>query len=203
VIFRSDLKRLTILLVALLGLLAIFTEGFAGNIKRSCKAYYWGWVTRLETTHGNLNIPLGAISFALSKSEFSAQGGCGKLVPNRCRKRARNKLLACAKAQVNSPNQPPGECRDNDITRYPIQNLTSAIKEKACGELKTRDGVRISGLLTRPYKVQVMLGVHVHGSDACGFKRPGTTVIAGQKYPIEGNTLFLSEPLKSFTITCQ
>lgn len=194
---------LMILLVAFLGLLTIFPEGFADNIKRSCKANYFGWVTRLETSQTTLNIPLEAIGFELRDNEFSAQGGCGKLVPNRCRRRARNKVLACAKAHVNSPNQPPGECRENAITRYPIQNLTSAIKEKACGVLKTRDGVRISALLSRPYKVQVLLGVRVYGSDDCGFRKPGKTVVDGQRYPIKGNKLFLREPLKTFNITCQ
>jgi len=201
--FDSKLKRYLILLVALLGLLAIGTEVFADNIKRSCNAYYFGWVARFESSQGTLNIPMQAINFALSDKKFIAKGGCGKLVPNRCRKRARDKLLACAKAQVNSPNQPPQECRENTLTSYPIQNLTSAIKEKACGELKTRDGIRISALLSRPYKVQVMIGVSVHGGDDCGYRKPGKSVVDGQSYPIEGNKLFLSEPLKSFTINCQ
>lgn len=201
--FNIELKRLMILLIVLLGLLAIGTEVFADNIKRSCNAYYFGWVTRIESNQGTLNIPMQAINFALSDKKFSAQGGCGKLVPNRCRKRARDKLLSCAKAQVNSPNQTPQECRENKLTRYPIQNLTSAIKEKACGELKSRDGIRISALLSRPYKVKVLLGVSVHGDDDCGYRKPGKAVVDGQRYPIEGNKLFLSEPLKSFTITCQ
>jgi hypothetical protein len=201
--FNSGLKRITILLVVLLGLSVIGLEVSADNIKRSCNAYYYGWVTRIETNHGTLNVPFQAINFGLSGFEFSAQGGCGKLVPNRCRRRARDKLLACAKAQVNSPNQTPGECSENALTKYPLHNLTSAIEQKACGELISTDGIRISSLLSKPYQVHVMIGVSVRGKDDCGYDKPGTTVVEGHKYRIEGNKLFLSEPLKSFTVTCQ
>lgn len=201
--FNSALKKTTVLLVALLGLSIIGTEVPADNIKRSCKAHYFGWVTRIDSNQGRLNVPMQTISFAFSDHEFSAQGGCGKLVPNRCRKRARNKLLACAKAHVNSPNQPPAECRPNALTRYPIQNLTSMIKEKACGALKSKDGIRVTDILSKPYQVKVVLGVFVSGDDDCGYRKPGKTVVDGQRYSIQGNKLFLSEPLKSFSFTCQ
>jgi hypothetical protein len=202
---KSEFKKATILLIAVIGLsmVGIGSKVLADNIKRSCKAHYFGWVNRIESSQGSLNIPMQTISFAFSDKEFSAQGGCGKLVPNRCRKRARDKLLACAKAHVKSPNQAPGECRSNDVTRYPIQNLTSMIKEKACGPLTSKDGIRVTAILKRPYQVKVTLGVFVSGDDDCGYRKPGTTVVDGQKFSIEGNQLFLSEPLKNFTFTCQ
>jgi hypothetical protein len=198
-----DLKKAMILLIAVLGLSIIGTDVLADNIKRSCKAQYYAWVDRIESSQGTLNIPMQTISFGFQKKEISAQGGCGKLVPNRCRKRARDKLLACVKAHVKSPNQAPGECREKDVTRYPIQNLASMIKEKACGQLKSRDGIRVTDILPRPYKVWVTVGVHVSGNDDCGYRKPGTTVVGGQKYKIEGNKLFLSTPLEKFTFTCQ
>jgi hypothetical protein len=200
---KSEFKKATILLIAVMGLSIIATSVLAGNIKRSCKAQYFAWVDRIESSQGTLNIPMQTISFGFRDKEISAQGGCGKLVPNRCRKRARNKLLACAKAHVKAPNQPPGECREKDVTRYPIQNLASMIKEKACGQLKSRDGIRVTDILPKPYKVWVTLGIHVSGNDDCGYRKPGTTVVDGQKYKIEGNMLFLSEPLEKFTFTCQ
>ena len=200
---NSEFNKATILLIAVLGLSIIYTSVFADNIKRSCKAHYFGWVNRIESSQGTLNIPMQTISFAFSDREFIAQGGCGKLVPNRCRKRARDKLLACAKAHAKSPNQAPGECRSNDVTRYPVQNLTSMLKEKACGPLQSKDGIRVTAILKRPYQVNVTLGVFVSGDDDCGYRKPGTTVVDGQKYSIKGNKLYLSEPLKSFNFTCQ
>ena len=200
---NRDFAKAIILLIAVLGLSIIGTSVLADNIKRSCKANYFAWVDRIESSQGTLNIPMQTISFAFPEKEFIAQGGCGKLVPNRCRKRARDKLLACSKAHVNSPNQAPGECREKDVTRYPIQNLASMIKEKACGPLRSKDGIKVTAILMRPYQVSVTAGVHVHGNDDCGYRKPGTTSVDGQKFKIEGNQLFLSEPLKKFTFTCQ
>lgn len=196
-------KRITILPVVLLGLSIIGTGVFADNIKRSCQAEYYAWVKSINSDGRTLNVPAQAIGFAFRDHNFSAKGGCGKLVPNRCRNRARDTLLACAKAQVNAPQQKPQECRGNAITRYPIQDLTPIIKEKACGELVSKDGIRVSTLLKKPYQVTVMVGVYVSGDNGCGFSKHRTAVVEGQKYTIQGNSIFSREPLKSFTFTCQ
>lgn len=49
-----------------------------------------------------------------------------------------------------------------------FQNLTSTIKEKACGALKSKDGILVTDILWKPYQVKVVLGGFVSGDDDCG-----------------------------------
>jgi hypothetical protein len=192
--------------VLLLSIFSIISsKAFAKDITRSCHAHYVGTVESIELDRNGrsqkVGVPYETINFSFQDRDFSAEAGCGDLVPNRCRERAREKLLACAKAHVASPDKKPESC-SNDVKRYSIQDLPPMIKEKACGALITRDQLRISDLLPRNYRISVMLGIFIDGDDDCGKKDPGTTTIDGNKYNIEGNKLFLKEPLKSFAVSC-
>lgn len=159
--FYSRSKKVITLLTVLSGVFIFSAEVLAANIKRSCSAHYYGTVNSIKfISNGSqrtLNIPYETINVSYREKEFSAQGGCGKLVPNRCRERARNKLLACAKAHANSPNQIPEACRPNVTKYYPIQNLRSVVKERACGKLTSKDGIRVTDLLSKPYQVNILL----------------------------------------------
>jgi hypothetical protein len=199
--------KLTLLLfVVCLGGTLIGPAVLAGNIKRSCSAEYYGMVQSISFTSDGvtktLNLPFETLNFRLSDYTMSAQGGCGKLVPNRCRKRARDKLLTCTKEHVASPNQLPTACGPDAFKRFQNTNLVSAIKKQTCGQLRTKDGIRISDIIPAHRQVQVLLGVHINGKDDCGKEKPGITTIDGKRYSIKGNKIFLSTPLKTFRFTC-
>jgi hypothetical protein len=204
--FYNGPKTITLLLMVFLGLSIIVTEVLAGNIKRSCNAHYYGMVQSISFTSDGqlktLKLPFESLNFSLANYKMSAQGGCGKLVPNRCRKRARDKLIACTKAHVAAPNQIPTTCGPETFKRFQNKDLISAIKEQTCGQLVTKDGIRLSTIIPSRRQVQVLLGVFIDGKDWCGKEKPGKTTIAGQRYNIDGNKFYLKEPLKTFTLTC-
>jgi hypothetical protein len=199
-------KRMALLLMMFMGFTIIGTKVYAGNIKRSCNAHYYGMVQSISFTSDGvtktLNLPFETLNFRLSDYTMSAQGGCGKLVPNRCRKRARDKLLTCTREHVASPNQLPTACGPDAFKRFQNTNLVSAIKKQTCGQLRTKDGIRISDIIPAHRQVQVLLGVHINGKDDCGKEKPGSTTIDGKRYSIKGNKIFLSMPLKTFRFTC-
>lgn len=198
-------KTTTWLFIVFIGLSLSGTKVLAGNIKRSCNAHYYGMVQRINVSINGqprtLNLPFESLNFRIDR-DITAQGGCGKMVPNRCRKRARDKLLACTKAHVASPNQLPTTCGPDAFKRYQDKNLLAIIKEKTCGSLRTKDGIQISDVLPAQRQVQVLLGVHIRGKDDCGKKKPGKTTVAGRPYKIDGNKFYLQQPLRTFTITC-
>lgn len=207
-LFQSELtKKLMVLVVAFLGISSVSASAVAGNIKRSCKATYWGYAKSIKFSQQgrdkNVNLPHSVVPLG-EIAAFSAEAGCGQLVPNRCRKRARDKLMACAKAHANSPNNLPTACAADKVKSYPVQNLTAAVQSKVCSRrLASRDGIQISEFLKKPYELELVFGVSVRGSDDCGYRKPGTTMVGGEKYPIQGNKLFLSQPLMKFKAICQ
>ena len=100
--FFSQIKKAAVLPAILVGLSLISTQALAENIKRSCSATYSAMVDRVTYESKNIGLPYEIVQVGDIGEAFTAQGGCGKLVPNRCRKRARNKLLACARARSAS-----------------------------------------------------------------------------------------------------
>ena len=103
--FFFQIKKTAVIPVILLGLSIISTEAVAANIKRSCSATYSAMVDSVTFNSKHVGLPYEVVQVGYIGEAFTAQGGCGKLVPNRCRKRARDKLLACARAHVKSPGQ--------------------------------------------------------------------------------------------------
>ena len=201
--FFRQMKRATVLPIMLVGLSLIGTDAFAANIKRSCSANYSASVSTITFNSKNVGLPYEAVQVGYISDAFSAEGGCGKLVPNRCRKRARDKLLACARAHANSPNQLPQACSPNNIKNYPGANLQSIIKTKACkSQLGTSNLLKIRKFLPSQYKLNVLLKVKVRGDDDCGMKKPGKVTVDGKIHKRNGNKIFVVEPLKQFSVSC-
>lgn len=201
-VFRLN-KKITILPVILIGLSVICTEAFAANIKRSCSATYSATVDSVTFNSKTVGLPYDVVQVGSISDAFSAEAGCGKLVPNRCRKRARDKLLACARAHVNSPNQLPQGCQPNNIKQYSGANLESIIKTKACtSQLGTNNMLKIRQFLPSQYQLNVLLKIHVRGDDECGVKNPGRVTVDGKQYKRNGNKFFVAEPLKHFSVSC-
>ncbi len=207
-------RKTGILLIVLLTLSIFSTEVLAGKIKRTCKAKYYGVPTGIDysqnTSTGRmekyLRIPSAEkvnIFVGERSSSFKAHGSCGKLVPNRCRKRSRNTLLKCARAQAQFPNAVPEECRLDNIENYPTQHLMSAIEKGACEQLRTRDGLLVT-TFPKPYLVHLMLYVLIIGDEGCGKEGLGkTTVVDGRNYIISGLlNRYLEMPLRKVTISC-
>jgi hypothetical protein len=91
------------------------------NITRSCTAKYRIHVDAPDAIRGS----------EFDTPDFSAVGGCGLTVPNRCRDRASEKLMACFRAQFSNPRIVPAEC--SEVRSYPITgSLESYIKDNAC-----------------------------------------------------------------------
>ncbi len=199
-------KKALVLLAVSLGFSLIGGDVLASNIKRSCSANYYGTVNYFKYKHNDrdqfFGLPSGVVNVSYRELPFTAEGGCGRLVPNRCRARARDKLLACAKAHASSPDQIPEACGPNAMKTYPIQNLRSTLKEKFCGPLDSRDGIKITKLIPQPYKVGVTIGVHIRGNDDCGKKNPGTVIVDGKRYRASGNKIYLSQPVKTMELSC-
>ena len=97
---------------------------------RSCNAYY-------ELQFNNINgIPAAN---TLRMGNFSARRGCGRAVPNRCRRRARDSAHQCMKSHWYSKNalgdKTPEECQPIgglNVQNYTLGNLDSAIQNRVC-----------------------------------------------------------------------
>lgn len=201
--FFSQIKKTAVLPIILIGLPLITTDALAANIKRSCSATYSAMLDRVTYDSKNIGMPYEVVQVGYISEAFTAQGGCGKLVPNRCRKRARNKLLACVRAHANSPNQLPAACASNNVKNYPGANLPSIIKAKACKSvLGTSNHLKIKSFLPSQYQLKVLLKVNVRGDDDCGMRKPGKAMVDGKRYNRRGNKFYVTEPLKHFTVTC-
>lgn len=95
------------------------------KVKRSCTGYYL------------IRFPSGR---ELQFGEFSARRGCGKYVPNRCRRRARDSCQICMKAHWAKRKEwknIPTECKpvppsNLGVRDYNIKDLDAAIKKRAC-----------------------------------------------------------------------
>ena len=186
---------------------------FGGKIKRTCSALYVGDVTGfsygLNTSTGQMDNYLPTPSATgvrfIFGGYFKADGSCGKLVPNRCRKRSRDRLINCARAQAQSPYTMPQLCRPDNIKNYPSQQHMSLMEENACKPLRAKGGLLVT-TFPKPYQVHLLLSVSISGykGKGCGKKGLGkNVVIDGQKVPISGSkNTYVSLPLKRYTITC-
>lgn len=191
----------------------VVTGGYAtAKIKRTCQAQYTGKVTGfsygLNTSTGQMDnylpIPITANVYFPFGGYFIAHGSCGKNVPNRCRKRSRDRLIKCARAQAQSPNRMPQLCRPDNIENYPSQQHMSAIEENACKPFK-KNGILIT-TFPKPYQVHLLLSVFISGTKGKGCGRKGlgrSAVVDGQNVSISGSkNTYVSLPLKRYTITC-
>ena len=130
------------------------------NIERSCKAEYEVRVTFIKhkgVTHG--------VQLHMKDYEFSARRGCGRTVPDRCRKRAREAIKQCMVAHANAPATMPAACTSNGVENYRITNLEKAVQETVCSRMSTLGSASFN--LSDISKVSLTGNVHYSGGEGC------------------------------------
>lgn len=138
---KFDTKRTLTILMLVLSMFIVSYSAHA-NITRSC--------------NGNYKIdPRKNVYNEIYSGSFSASRGCGRFVPDRCRKRARQKLQKCMKTHWNLKNKryAPEECRN--IRNYPFSNLNKQLKNYICNTYKVRN-------------MRVDIYAHTYGRERCG-----------------------------------
>lgn len=120
------------------GLSGAFPAFSEDNIERSCKAEYAVRLTFMEERAGHT--VSGLVTLRVKNSEFSARRGCGRTVPNRCRKRALEAIKQCMVAHANAPATMPAACTSNGVENYRITNLGKAVQETVCSFLSSASG---------------------------------------------------------------
>lgn len=95
---------------------------------------------------------------------FSARRGCGNLVPNRCRERARTSLKQCFDAAIATPGVLPELCQSNGVSGYDVGRLDRAMQRKLCEEPRWRNS-----------SFHVRLTMRTSGDTNC----PGTFIAPG------------------------
>lgn len=65
-------------------------EGFAKNIRRTCHAWYRCYAMMIDGVPPPSDVGISGLP------RFTAEGGCGEFVPDRCRERAREAAKDCA-----------------------------------------------------------------------------------------------------------
>ena len=106
----------------------VLSNSVYANISRKCNAYY-----KIELDNpsyiGKRWVPAG---------QFQGKGGCGRTVPNRCRRRARNRAHDCMREHWNrnNVNAIPSQCAGGSIVSYRASNLQEMIKAEACDFLR-------------------------------------------------------------------
>jgi hypothetical protein len=130
-------------IVCAIGVLSGASPAFSeDNIERSCKAEYEVRLTFWKpkgVTHG--------VQLHMRDYEFSARRGCGRTVPNRCRKRAREAIKQCMVAHATAPATMPAACTSNGVENYRITNLEKAVQETVCSFVNTNHmGIGVADL---------------------------------------------------------
>jgi len=146
----------------------------AGNIQRGCNVLYnlHAGVIRSST---NIHLIRIADFIPTPRSadgrhgrwEFSARGGCGNLVPNRCRERASKAALTCMLAHQKSPTRKPEACTKNDVQNYQLDNLEREVRHHVCNWIAHNDRF-YEPMLPRPYRVNIDLQAYIYGDTGCG-----------------------------------
>lgn len=122
------LQHALFIVCAIGGLSGVSPAFSEDNIQRSCKAHYTV-VLSPQSQYGEVSLPM--MDYA-----FSARRGCGRTVPNRCRKRALEAIKQCMDAHATAPATMPAACTSNGVENYRITNLRTAIRETVCGHLR-------------------------------------------------------------------
>jgi len=131
---KTRYLRHTLFLVCAIGGLSGASPAFSeDNIERSCNAHYAVRVSYTETVAGHRVSNL--VMLTMSNYGFSARRGCGRTVPDRCRKRALEAIKQCMVAHANSPATMPAACTSNGVNNYRITNLEKAVQETVCSHV--------------------------------------------------------------------
>ncbi|MEE2787510.1 MAG: hypothetical protein VX589_09240 [Myxococcota bacterium] len=106
-------------------LLAVCPWSQASAIERGCDARY-----EITVHAGSKSLT----STPLSIGTFRSIGSCGRFVPNRCRRRARDGAHSCMSAHSKSTGSKNLKACTGKVRNYPFasKSLTAAIKSKAC-----------------------------------------------------------------------
>ncbi|MGK7893779.1 MAG: hypothetical protein AB4372_09175 [Xenococcus sp. (in: cyanobacteria)] len=97
-------------------------SGITPQIRRSCQARY-------------VLTPLVGGTSPISLGGFSARRGCGRFVPNRCRRRARDSAHRCMSDHWDrrTISAIPETCLESSAVQdYDVTNLDRAIRQRIC-----------------------------------------------------------------------
>ena len=160
---------------AVIGLLAAQNESHAADkITRSCKATYTAYLGVAKRSDGSpffkiTAIPAGDLGLGTNRDTrtmISASGGCGRLVPNRCRERASAKLERCARDHFANPGQFPASC--NDVKHYDeYGNLKALLETQVCKKVKDEYANLTYQAAPRPFSIDVSPKLKVIGDKGC------------------------------------
>lgn len=142
----------------------------ADNIQRSCKAVYQIYVSRAVTASNMQLVDIGKWGSLGASSEdypFTARRGCGRTVPNRCRRRAGAAALKCMQAHTQSLGNTPNACRSNGVQGYRIGNMQRLLQQSVCKFMGERSGVN-TAILPKPYYVDTVIRAYIYGGPGCG-----------------------------------
>lgn len=135
----------------LIGFLLVADVSLAGNIQRSCRAYYE--LERTSATYPKpVPPPLGPERLTFQFGDFGSHGSCGKSVPNRCRERARNAAHQCMRSHWANPARSEGwVCADSAISNYqlPRPYLRGEVQDWICRSFRVSSmSVRVKAVTT-------------------------------------------------------
>ena len=156
----------TLLVIALGVLSAIALPVWAGNVHRSCKAFYSFHMSQAVDANNKWLVNIANVG-SVHDSTFSARGGCGSVVPNRCRRRASEAAMKCMEAHARQPASTPAACKSADVQAYKVGNLEKALQQSVCDYMRNQSGVN-TALLPKPYYVTTTLKATIVGDKGCG-----------------------------------
>jgi len=162
------IARILCLAVAVLWVLPAFAED---NIERSCKAFYRLHLSGISATPGGEQLiriaeTIGGVGNPDGSFGFSARRGCGRTVPDRCRRRASDAAMACMEAHAKSPKTMPPQCKSDGVEGYKIEDLETVVRKRVCAEVP-KQGISQS-ILPRPYYVKTTIKGNAAGDSGCG-----------------------------------
>lgn len=114
-----------------LGIVLAFLEPAEAKIRRSCRAHY---ELRFELLNGTSQTD----KIIAEIGHFYARRGCGRNVPDRCRRRARDAAHLCMAKHWENRTTPrvPTACQTDGVHDYSIGHLEKAIERAAASELQ-------------------------------------------------------------------
>jgi len=124
-------------------------------ITRSCTGYFRVFVSHIDSVRLPSPEELGRLD------EFTATGACGRLVANRCRRRAARDAMVCLRAHYAARTSPraPSECRIASISGYDVEALQASLWSLA---------VRAACARRARSTVTLIVDAYVRGDTGCG-----------------------------------
>ena len=132
------------------------------NTTRQCSAEY---VMKIGPIQNKIFLPGLVSAEETVLARFRGIGGCGNSVPNRCRRRARDSIIACAKQHYDTPLPLPTACTpQSGVYDYGgVSPFTLFVKRLCCSTPEV--------IQYKPTYFDASLSVRVSGDKGCGPKR--------------------------------